>query len=220
MYIVFLGAPGAGKGTQAALVARTLKLAHLATGDLFREVQQKDTELARLVKTYMEDGKLVPDEITIRMVSERISGPECQSGVILDGFPRNVRQAEALDKALAELGKAVDKAVYIKVSDRDLLARLGGRWICRKCQAPYHAITAPPKSPGKCDRCGGELFQRADDTPETVKRRLDVYFTETAPLIDYYERSGKLIEVNGEGSIESVERRIMGALSRTVTRPV
>ncbi|MBI2836359.1 MAG: adenylate kinase [Chloroflexi bacterium] len=219
MHIVLLGAPGAGKGTQAALVAKALKLAHLATGDLFREVQEKDTELARLVRSYMESGKLVPDEITIRMVSERLAAPESRSGVIFDGFPRNVKQAEALDKALAEMGKTVDKAVYIKVSERELLSRLGGRWVCRKCQAPYHEVTAPPEVKGKCDRCGGELYQRADDTPGTVKRRLDVYFAETAPLIDYYQRSGKLLEVNGEGDIGSVEWRIVAAIGGTLTRP-
>ncbi len=219
MYIVFLGAPGAGKGTQAARVAQALKLVQLATGDLFRQVQERDTELARLVRSYMEKGKLVPDEITIRMVSERISAPDCASGVIFDGFPRNLKQAEALDKALDERGKALDKTVYIEVSEKELLSRLGGRWICRKCQMPYHAVTAPPKVWGECDRCGGELDQRADDTEETVKKRLDVYFAETAPLIDYYTRSGKLLEVNGEGSLESVERRIVEALSRIVVRP-
>lgn len=218
MYIVFLGAPGAGKGTQAARVAQALRLVHLATGDLFRQVQEQDTEVARMIRSYMEKGKLVPDEVTIRMVSERISAPDCASGVIFDGFPRNLKQAEALDKALAERGKVIDKAVYIKVSERELLSRLGGRWICRKCQTPYHAVTAPPKVWGKCDRCGGELYQRADDTEVTVKKRLGVYFAETAPLIDYYTRSGKLLEVNGEGSVESVERRIVEALSRTAIR--
>ena len=218
MHIVFLGAPGAGKGTQAARVAQALNLLHLATGDLFRQVQEQSTEVARLVRSYMEKGKLVPDEITIRMVSERIASPDCQGGVIFDGFPRNLKQAEALDKALAERGKAIDKAVYIKVSEKELLARLGGRWICRKCQAPYHAVTAPPKVRGKCDRCGGELYQRADDTEETVKKRLEVYFVETAPLIDYYTRSGKLLEVDGEGSVENVERRIVEALSKTAVR--
>ena len=219
MYIVFLGASGAGKGTQAARVAQALKLAHLATGDLFRQVQAQNTEVAQLLRSYMEKGKLVPDEPTIQMVSERLSASDDASGVIFDGFPRNLKQAEALDKALAKRGKTLDKVVYIKVSEKELLSRLGGRWVCRKCQTPYHAVTAPPKLWGKCDRCGGELYQRSDDTEETVKKRLNVYFVETAPLIDYYTRSCKLLEVDGEGSVESVERRIAEALSRTVVCP-
>ncbi len=219
MYIVFLGAPGAGKGTQAARAAQELKLVHLATGDLFRQVQEQDTEVARLVRSYMEKGSLVPDEITIGMVLEHISAPDCEAGVIFDGFPRNLKQAEALDRALAERRRALDKAVYIKVSEKELLSRLGGRWICRKCQAPYHAVTAPPKVWGKCDRCGGELYQRADDTEETVKKRLDVYFAETAPLMVYYRQTNKLLEVDGEGSVESVQRRIVAALNQQTVRP-
>jgi len=212
MHIIFLGAPGAGKGTQATEVAQELKLAHIATGDLFRQAQEQGTELALQAKTYMEKGMLVPDEITIQMVLERISGPDCQSGVIFDGFPRNLKQAEALDEALAEQGKAIDKVIYIKVSEEELLSRLSGRWICRQCQTPYHAVNSPPEVWGKCDRCGGELYQRADDTVETVKRRLNVYFEETAPLIDYYTRAGKLVEVEGEGDVGGVEKRILEAL--------
>ncbi len=219
MYIVFLGASGAGKGTQAVRVAQTLNLAHLATGDLFRQAQAQNTGTSRLLKSYMEKGKLVPDEITIRMVSEHLSSQDNTSGVILDGFPRNLKQAEALDKVLAERGETLGKVVYIKVSEKELLSRLSGRWICRKCQTPYHTVTAPPKVWGKCDRCGGELYQRADDTVETVKKRLDVYFAETAPLVDYYARSGKLLEIDGEGSVESVERRIVEALGRTGVHP-
>ncbi|MBI2848297.1 MAG: adenylate kinase [Chloroflexi bacterium] len=217
-HIVFLGAPGAGKGTQAARVAQELGMVHLATGDLFRQVQEQKTELARTVRSYMEQGKLVPDEITIRMVMERVSAPDCASGVIFDGFPRNLKQAETLDKALAAQGKAVGKVVYIKVSEEELLARLGGRWICRKCQAPYHAVSAPPKLPGKCDRCGGELYQRADDKVETVKQRLSVYFAETAPLIAYYRQSGKLLEVHGEGEVEDVQKGIIQVLGKQAVR--
>lgn len=218
-HIVFLGAPGAGKGTQAARVAQQLSMVHLATGDLFRQVQEQKTELARIVRSYMEQGRLVPDEITIRMVTERISAPDCAAGVIFDGFPRNLKQAEALDAALAERGKAVDRVVYIKVSEQELLARLSGRWICRNCQAPYHALSAPPRVAGKCDRCGGELYQRADDRVETVKQRLGVYFAETAPLIAYYQQAGKLLEVDGEGEVEAVQRRIVDALGQEVVRP-
>jgi len=212
VYIVILGAPGAGKGTQAAVVAEKLKAAHIATGDMFREAQEQETDLARQAVSYMEKGQLVPDEITIRMVLERIAAPECVNGVVFDGFPRNLKQAEALDEALVEQGKTVDKVVYIKVPETELLERLSGRWICRQCQTPYHALNSPPKTPGKCDRCGGELYQRADDTVETVKERLKVYFAQTAPLIDYYTRAGKLLEVDGEGGVDEVGERILASI--------
>jgi len=212
VHIIFLGAPGAGKGTQASRVAQELKLVHIASGDLFRQAQDQKTELAMQARSYMEKGMLVPDEITIQMVLERISAPDCEPGVIFDGFPRTLQQAEALDKALAEQGKAIDKVVYIKVPEKELLERLSGRWICRQCQAPYHAVNSPPKVWGKCDQCGGELYQRADDTIKTVKNRLKVYFTETAPLIDYYTQAGKLLEIEGEGGVDEVKGRIVEAL--------
>ncbi len=214
MHIIFLGAPGAGKGTQAAIVAQELKLAHVASGDLFRQAAEQGTELGIKAKSYMEKGMLVPDEITIQMVLERISAPDAASGVILDGFPRNLEQARALDKVLPEQGKAIDKVVYIKVPEEELLQRLGGRWICRNCQAPYHATNSPPKVPGKCDRCGGELYQRPDDAVETVKERLKVYFAQTTPLIDYYSQSGKLLEVDGQGNVDAVSGRIVIALKQ------
>lgn len=219
MYIIFLGAPGAGKGTQAARVAGALKLVHIASGDLFRQALDQPTELAMQAKSYMEKGMLVPDQITIRMVLERISAPDCESGVIFDGFPRNLKQAEALDKALTEQGKAIDRVVYIRVSEEELLERLGGRWICRRCQAPYHAVNSPPRVWGKCDQCGGELYQRPDDKVATVKKRLEVYFAETVPLIDYYTQRDKLLEVEGEGSLDEVERRIVEALPRKLAQP-
>ncbi|MFC2002396.1 adenylate kinase [Chloroflexota bacterium] len=212
MYIIFLGAPGAGKGTQAAIVAQELKLAHIASGDLFRQAVEQGAELGMQAKSYMERGMLVPNEITIQMVRERMLAPDCESGVILDGFPRNLEQARALDKALMEQAKVINKVVYIKVSEEELLKRLSGRWICRNCQAPYHALSSPPKVWGKCDRCGGELYQRPDDTVKTVKERLKVYFTETTPLIDYYSQDDKLLEVNGEGNVNKVSRRIVVAL--------
>jgi len=212
--IVFLGAPGAGKGTQAAKVAQELKLMHIASGDLFRRAQEQGTELSKKARAYMEKGELVPDEITIQMVLERISAPDCETGVIFDGFPRNFKQAEALDKALVQQGKAIDKVVYIKVAEKELLERLSGRWICRQCQAPYHAVNSPPKVAGKCDRCGGELYQRPDDIIETIKKRLVVYFDETAPLIDYYTGAGKLLEVDGEGDMNDVAGRIIAALRK------
>lgn len=218
MYVVFLGAPGAGKGTQAAEVAKALKLAHIATGDMFREAQKKGTKLALEAKTYMEKGLLVPDEITIKMVQERISAPDCKNGVIFDGFPRNLAQAQALDKAMAEQSKAIDKVIYIKVAEGELLKRLGGRWICRQCQSPYHEVASPPKVKGKCDKCGGDLYQRADDVPQTIKERLKVFFAQTAPLIDYYTKTGKLAEVNGEGSMDEIKQRILNAVGKNNSR--
>ncbi len=218
MYIIFLGAPGAGKGTQAAIVAQELGLVHIASGDLFRQALEQGTELGIQAKSYMEKGMLVPDAITIRMVLERILAPDCEPGVILDGFPRNMEQATALDEALLEQGKAIDKVVYIKVSQQELLNRLSGRWICRQCQTPYHAINSPPKVWGKCDNCGGELYQRPDDTVETVKKRLEVYFAQTAPLIDYYTKADKLLEIDGEGSVNEVGRRIVATLGKPVAK--
>ncbi len=219
MYIIFLGAPGAGKGTQATTVAQELNLIHIASGDLFRQAVERGTELAKQVRPYMKKGILVPDELTIRVVLERISAPDCEGGVIFDGFPRNLKQAEALDKALAQQSKAIDKVVYIKVPKEELLKRLSGRWVCRQCQTPYHAINSPPKVWGKCDRCGGELYQRPDDTVETIKKRLGVFFAETAPLIDYYTRAEKLLEINGEGSVDEIGRKIVEALGRRVVGP-
>jgi adenylate kinase len=212
MYIVLLGAPGAGKGTQAATLTKELKLAHIASGDLFRAALAKGTELGLQAKAYMEKGQLVPNDITIKMVLERITAPDCATGIILDGFPRNVEQAKALDEALKSQKKGIDKAVYIKVSEAELLTRLTGRWICRKCQAPYHEVSSPPKVKGKCDKCSGELYQRADDNTETIKKRLVVFFEETAPLIEYYSKVGKLLEVQGEGTMDEISARIISAL--------
>jgi len=187
---------------------------HIATGDLFRQAIEQGTELGIQVKSYMDKGVLGPDEITIRMVLERLSAPDCESGVVFDGFPRNLEQAEALDEALAKQTKSIDGVVYIKVSEEELLRRLSGRWICRDCQMPYHATDSPPKVWGKCDNCGGELYQRSDDTVETIKKRLQVYFAQTVPLIDYYAQAGKLLEINGEGSVDEVGRRIVVSLGR------
>jgi adenylate kinase len=214
VYIILLGAPGAGKGTQAVMLAEKLKLVQVASGDLFRQALQQETELGKQAKAYMEKGQLVPDEITIKMVLERLSAPDCENGAILDGFPRNLQQAKALDKALAPQGKAIDRVVYIKVSEGELLKRLSGRWICRNCQAPYHEVDSPPKVKGRCDRCGGELYQRPDDNVDTVKKRLEVYFKETSPLIDYYEKEGKLLEIDGEGGASKVNQRIVTALQQ------
>ena len=218
--IIFVGAPGAGKGTQASTVAQKLNLVHISSGDLFRQALAQGTELGKQVKAYMEKGVLVPDRITIQMVMERLSAPDAEKGIILDGFPRNLPQAEALESALAQQGKAIDKVVYIEVAEAELLSRLSNRWLCRRCQAVYNMVNSPPSIEGKCDKCGGELYQRPDDEPETVKKRLDVYFAETAPLIAYYRRQGKLVEVAGEGGVAEVTRRIVSALreEKLVTR--
>jgi adenylate kinase len=209
--VVFLGAPGAGKGTQAAAVAGELDMAHLSSGDLFRKAVERGDELGRKVKNYMEKGALVPDEITIQMVLERLNQPSKQKGVILDGFPRNLVQAERLDAALGKLGKSVTGVVYIKAEQQELIRRLASRWLCRTCQAPY-TRGAGADDRTTCAKCGGELYQRADDTPGTVKKRLEVYFTETAPLIEYYRGQGKLAEIDGQGEPKAVTARIVKAI--------
>lgn len=213
MYVMLLGAPGAGKGTQAHVLAEQLNLAHVASGDLFREALKQGTELGLLAKSYMDRGELVPDEVTIAMIKERLAKPDCAKGVILDGFPRTIEQAKALDNALSEMDKRIDKVLYIKVSNEELIRRLSGRWICRNCQASFHESSRPPKKVGVCDECGGELYQRSDDTVETARKRLEVYFEQTAPLIDYYCRAGVLADINGEQEIEMVQRDLLAALA-------
>lgn len=213
--MVFLGPPGSGKGTQASVISEKLGIAHVATGDLFREAVKRGDELGRKAKSYMDQGLLVPDDITIEMLLERISKGDCASGYILDGFPRTLEQAKALDKALGEKGEAVDKALYFRVPSDELVRRLSGRLICRSCQAPYHPVTSPPKVEGRCDQCGGELYQRADDSPETVRKRLEVYFAETATLIDYYREAGKLTEIDGATDISGVTAQALDALGKS-----
>jgi adenylate kinase len=212
MYIVLLGAPGAGKGTQAAMLTEKMKLVQVASGDLFRKALQEQTELGKKAKAYMDKGQLVPDEITIQMVLDRLSAPDVKEGAILDGFPRNTEQAKALDKALKEKSKAIDKAVNIKVTEEEVLKRLSGRWVCRKCQTPYHEVDKKPKVKGACDKCDGQLYQRDDDKPETIKNRLQVYQKETAPLVEYYKKAGKLVEVVSEGGPDKVSKQILSAL--------
>jgi len=212
LYAILLGAPGAGKGTQAISLVKELGLVHIASGDLFRQAQEKDTPLGREAKAYMERGELVPDQLTIRMVLERLQAPDCARGAILDGFPRTLEQARALDEALGRDARSIDAALYIKVSEEELVRRLSGRWICKVCQTPYHAVSSPPKKAGKCDRCGGQLYQRPDDSEGTVRGRLKVYAERTAPLIDYYAKLGKLVEVNGEQEIEGVRSSMLAAL--------
>ena len=211
MILILLGPPGAGKGTQAALVSRQAGVAHVATGDLFRENIRNQTELGKQAKAYVDRGELVPDQLTVRMLLDRLDRPDTQKGVLLDGFPRTVDQAKALDDALKGRDQAVDKVLYINVGEEEVIARLGGRWTCRQCGAVYHQVFSPPKTPGRCDQCGGELYQRDDDKPETVRNRLSVYTQQTAPLVDYYRQAGKLLEVNGEQDAEAVGKDLLKA---------
>jgi len=217
MYIIMLGAPGAGKGTQADILSQEMNLPHIASGDLFRQALEKRTDVGLLAKSHMDKGELVPDEITIKMILERIDQPDCASGCLFDGFPRTLQQAKALDKALKEQGRTIDKAIYIEVPDEELVKRLSGRWLCRACQTPYHITNSPPKTPGKCDRCGGELYQRSDDREETVKERLNVFLAQTVPILDYYEKQGKLIRVNGNLEMQGVARQIISALTASMS---
>jgi len=201
---VLLGPPGAGKGTQAKRLAEAAGVPHVASGDLFRRHQDSGTALGTLAKSYMEKGELVPDELVIQMVLDRIQEPDAREGYILDGFPRTLEQARALDMALAKEGATIDRAPLMEVGTEELVRRLSGRWVCSRCQTPYHEQMAPPKQPGICDVCGGELYQRQDDRQEAVRRRLAVYEQQTAPLVDYYGRQGKLRRVNGQQAIDQV----------------
>ena len=212
MNVVLLGAPGAGKGTQASVLTARLGMVHVASGDLFRRALQEQTELGMLAKSYMEKGELVPDEVTINMVLERIRQPDCAGGVLFDGFPRTLSQAKALDDRLTAEGRAIDRVVYVEVPEEELVKRLSGRWICRNCQTPYHVVSSPPKTPGECDACGGELYQRADDTEETVRERLKVFLSQTLPIVDYYEKQGKLLRVDGNQGIEDVSTAMLRLL--------
>ncbi len=212
MNIVFLGPPGAGKGTQAKMIAEKYGIPQISTGDMFREHLSKGTELGKKAKEYMDKGALVPDEIVLDMVEERLKQPDCEKGFILDGFPRTVPQAEALDKLLEKLGKKIDYAILIDVPDEELVKRLTGRRTCKKCGMMYHVMFKPPKEEGKCDVCGGELYQRADDNEETVRNRLKVYHEQTEPIIAYYEKKGVLHRIDGMGSIEEIFNRIVQLL--------
>ena len=213
MHIVMLGAPGAGKGTQADIIYPKMGFTHIASGNLFRQAMDKKTELGLLAKSYMEKGTLVPDGIVIKMILQRISKPDCSTGWILEGFPRTLQQAEALDKALGEQRKVVDKAIYVEVPEEELVKRLSGRWICKKCQAPYHILTSPPEVAGKCDKCGGELYQRLDDNEQTVRKRLKVFNEMTIPILGYYREQDKLVTVNGNQGIQEVAEEILSELA-------
>ena len=209
MFFILLGAPGAGKGTQADIIVKEMGLPHVASGDLFRQALKDETPLGKRAESYMKAGKLVPDEITIKMILERIAQPDCKNGCVFDGFPRTLEQAKALDVALEKAGKSIEKAIYIEVPEEALLDRLTGRYVCRVCQTPYHIKNSPPRKAGICDKCGGELYQREDDKEETIRERLKVYFAQTMPLLEYYEKRGKLLRVNGNQHIGEVGKEII-----------
>jgi adenylate kinase len=208
LYVILLGLPGAGKGTQAARLAKSTGLAHITTGEIFRENIRKGTDLGRKAQPYVEKGLLVPDEITIGMLLDRIAQPDCAKGFMLDGFPRNMAQALALDEALRNTGRQIDRAIYIKVGVDELVRRLGGRWTCRQCGAVYHETNQPPKKAGVCDTCGGDLYQREDDKPEVVRTRIQVNLEKLEPLLAHYRAQGKLVEVDGERDVEAITAAI------------
>jgi adenylate kinase len=211
-FIVLLGPPASGKGTQAARLREALDLPHVASGDLFRENLKNETELGLKAKVYMDRGELVPDDVTIAMVMERLGRPDCAGGALLDGFPRTIAQAEALDRALAERGHKISVVPYIAVPDEVLIERVSGRRLCRVCGEAYHVKFNPPQQPGVCDADGGELYQRDDDKPETVRKRLEVYWEQTSPLVDYYRRQGVLVEINGDQPIDAVTADLRAAV--------
>jgi len=210
--LVLFGAPGAGKGTQAELMNEWLPVPRVSSGDLFRYNLANSTELGRLAKTFMDRGELVPDDVTVAMVRERLQRADCTDGVILDGFPRTLAQAEALDALLAEMGRRVGAVLFIQVSRESLLKRLAGRWTCPTCGAVYHEVFNPERNKGLCDVDGAKLFQREDDTPETQARRIDVYQAQTAPLEAYYRGKGVLVDIDGEQDIATVQAQIKAAV--------
>jgi adenylate kinase len=214
--VIFLGAPGAGKGTQARGLAAEWGVPQVATGDMLREAAGARTPLGLEAKRYMDSGALVPDEVVIGLVEERLARPDARAGFVLDGFPRTAAQAEALDAMLKARGMALDRVVFLDVSRAELLRRLTGRRVCRQCGTAFHIVSAPPRVPDRCDKCGSELYQRADDSSEAVATRLDVYEKQTAPLLAYYRDRGLLAAVGGEGTMEHVAADIRKAIRRTV----
>jgi len=216
---VLFGGPGSGKGTQAEVLCRQLQLPHVSTGDLFRSHLKQATALGQLAKTYMDRGELVPDDVTDAMVAERLAQPDAKEGFVLDGYPRTLPQAEALSDTMAQLGRELTGVLYINVADGELVERLSGRMICRDCQAPFHTRFKPAKQAGRCDHCGGALYQRADDNPDTVRARLQTFHRQTEPLIAYYTRLGLLREINGEGEVAQVTAQSLAVINRLARRP-
>ena len=212
MRIILLGPPGAGKGTHAGTISALKSVPHVASGDLFRKHQQEETELGILAGSFMSKGELVPDEVTIRMIEQRLGEDDCWQGIILDGFPRTVAQATALDHLFASLGHKLDLVLYIAVSEDELVRRLGGRITCRNCQTPYNLVSSPPKIENVCNQCNGELYQRPDDTADAVRQRIQVFTQQTIPLVDYYTSKGILTEIDGEQDISKVQRALIAAV--------
>ena len=212
MKIIMLGAPGAGKGTQAMKIAEKYQIPHISTGDIFRANIKEGTELGKKAKSYMDQGQLVPDELTLELIMDRFQNPDCANGYVLDGFPRTIPQAEALTEALAKKGETIDYAINVEVPDENIINRMGGRRACLACGSTYHIVYAPTRVEGICDRCGEKLVLRDDDKPETVKNRLNVYHNQTQPLIEYYTSQGKLAEVDGTQSMEDVFNAIVKIL--------
>lgn len=213
MKIIMLGAPGAGKGTQAGMIAEKYHLPHISTGDIFRANIKNGTELGREAKSYMDKGLLVPDELTVRILLDRVASEDCKEGYILDGFPRNIPQAEVLDAELAKLGDKIDAAIDIEVPDGTIIKRMMGRRACISCGATYHIVNVPPKKEGVCDKCGEALILRDDDKEETVKNRLNVYHEQTQPLIDFYEKKGVLKTLDGTKDMMEVFKEITEILA-------
>jgi adenylate kinase len=211
MRLAFLGPPGAGKGTQARELAHEWGVPHLATGDMLREALAAGSRLGLEAKGYMDQGALVPDAVIIDLMRERLAKPDAAKGFIVDGFPRTIAQAAALTGLLKDSGQSLDAVIFFDVSERELLRRLTGRRVCRQCQTTYHLVSAPPRTAAACDKCGGELYQREDDSEKTARHRLEVYARQTAPLLDYYRQRSLLSTVVGEGSIESIRQAIRTA---------
>jgi len=214
MRIILMGPPGAGKGTQAEILRERFGIPHISTGDMFRRAVKEGTALGLEAKRYMDAGQLVPDSVTIGIVKERLNEPDCRTGFLLDGFPRTVPQADALESTMRELGMQLDGVLNITVDREALIARLTGRRVCKNCGATYHIRYNPSKAGNRCDACGGELYQRGDDSLETVANRLDVYNQQTAPLVEYYRRKGLLLEIDGDRPVEEVTGRILEVLSK------
>jgi len=210
--VVLTGPPGAGKGTQAGTVARLVNVAHVASGDLLRDLIKQNTEQGRLIKSFVDRGELVPDELTLEIVMARLDADDARTGFILDGFPRTVNQAQELDVRLYSTGRKIDRVIDLVVPDDVLLARLSGRWLCEDCHSSYHMVYSPPKVEGVCDRCGGKLYQRPDDTLETAQRRLEIYEESTRPVLEYYRAKGLLVDVPGDRSVGEVTEALREAI--------